>query len=72
MKLVCARSWRLALAAALVPVVIAVPPALASQGPGGGPGTAGPATQFVMGIIVYGGSAAIILAGLGMWMRRRS
>jgi hypothetical protein len=38
--------------------------ALASQGPGGGPGTAGSFTQIAMAIIVYGTSAAIVGAGL--------
>jgi hypothetical protein len=44
---------------------------LASQGPGGGPGTASPFTQLVMAIIVYGGSALIVGAGLIGAMRRR-
>ena len=38
--------------------------ALASQGPGGGPGTANHFTQLVMAIIVYGGSALLVGAGL--------
>jgi hypothetical protein len=38
--------------------------ALASQGPGVGPGTASPVTQLVMAIIVYGTSALVIGAGL--------
>lgn len=38
--------------------------ALASQGPGAGPGTASPALQFAMALIVYGGSALVIAAGL--------
>jgi hypothetical protein len=38
--------------------------ALASQGPGGGMGTASHATQFVMAIIVYGISAIVVGAGL--------
>ena len=38
--------------------------ALASQGPGGGMGTAGPLTQMAMAIIVYGGSLLVVAAGL--------
>lgn len=38
--------------------------AQASQGPGVMPGTAGTATQLAMAIIVYGGSAIVIAAGL--------
>ena len=48
--------------------------ALASQGPGGGPGTASSFTQFAMAIIVYGTSAALVVgAGLiGAARRRRA
>jgi hypothetical protein len=45
--------------------------ALASQGPGGGPGTAGSFTQIAMAIIVYGTAAAIVGAGLIGAARRR-
>ncbi len=38
--------------------------ALASQGPGGGLGSASALTQLTMAIIVYGASAAIVGAGL--------
>jgi len=38
--------------------------ALASQGPGGGVGTAGHLTQVAMAIVVYGASALIVGAGL--------
>jgi hypothetical protein len=38
--------------------------ALASQGPGGGPGTASGFTQLAMAILVYGVSAAVVAAGL--------
>ena len=38
--------------------------ALASQGPGGGPGTAGPFTQLAMAILVYGTSAIVVCGGL--------
>ena len=38
--------------------------ALASQGPGGGPGTASSFTQLAMAILVYGASGLVIGAGL--------
>jgi hypothetical protein len=38
--------------------------ALASQGPGGGMGTASHLTQTAMAILVYGISAAVVVAGL--------
>ena len=38
--------------------------ALASQGPGGGMGTAGHLTQVAMAVLVYGASALIVGAGL--------
>jgi len=45
--------------------------ALASQGPGTGPGTASPFTQLVMAIIVYGTSTLVVGAGLIGAARRR-
>ena len=45
--------------------------AFASQGPGGGQGTAGSFTQLGMAIFVYGASALVIGAGLIGAMRRR-
>jgi hypothetical protein len=45
---------------------------LASQGPGGGPGTASSFTQAVMAIIVYGTAALVVGAGLIGAVRRRS
>src|ERR1700682_3690882 len=47
-------------------------PAFASQGPGGGPGTASSFTQLVMAIIVYGASLLVVGAGLIGAARRRS
>ena len=48
------RISRIAFAAAtLAAVLLAAGAALASQGPGGGPGTASDLTQLVMAIIVY-------------------
>ena len=38
--------------------------ALASQGPGGGMGTAGHLTQLAMAVLVYGASALVVAAGL--------
>jgi hypothetical protein len=46
--------------------------ALASQGPGGGMGTAGHFTQLAMAILVYGTSAIIVGAGLIGALRGRS
>jgi hypothetical protein len=46
--------------------------AFASQGPGGGLGTASGFTQLAMAILVYGSSAAIVAAGLIGAARQRS
>src|SRR5580698_9135546 len=53
-----------AVAAASLPFLISAPVALASQGPGGGPGTASASTQLVMAIVIYGGAALLLAAGL--------
>jgi hypothetical protein len=45
--------------------------AFASQGPGGGPGTASGFTQLAMAIIVYGASALVVGTGLIGAVRRR-
>jgi hypothetical protein len=45
--------------------------AFASQGPGGGQGSAGSLTQLAMAILVYGASALVIGTGLIGAMRRR-
>jgi hypothetical protein len=45
--------------------------ALASQGPGGGPGTASGFTRLAMAIIVYGTAALVVGAGLIGAARRR-
>jgi hypothetical protein len=45
--------------------------AVASQGPGGGPGTASHFTQLAMAIIVYGSAALLVGAGLIGAARRR-
>ncbi|MGB8399075.1 hypothetical protein [Bradyrhizobium sp.] len=44
---------------------------MASQGPGGGMGTASHLTQLAMAILVYGASAIVVGAGLVGALRRR-
>jgi hypothetical protein len=61
---------RLACAAAAVGL-FGVTAAFASQGPGGGPGTASSFTRLAMAVIVYGTCALVILAGLVGGARRR-
>jgi len=53
-----------ALAPAAISVAMASDAALAAQGPGTGAGTANSLTQLAMAILVYGGSALIVGAGL--------
>jgi hypothetical protein len=60
---------RFALAACAV--LLPIGSALASQGPGGGMGTASSLTQAVMAVIVYGASALLIGTGLIGALRRR-
>ena len=60
-----------AVAAAALLALMSTPIALASQGPGGGQGTASPSTQLAMAIIVYGGAALILAAGLFGALKRR-
>ena len=45
--------------------------AFASQGPGGGPGTASSFTGLAMAIIVYGAAALVVGTGLIGAVRRR-
>ncbi len=59
------------LRAAIAAALLLPASALASQGPGGGMGTASNLTQLVMAVIVYGGSALIVGAGLIGALRRR-
>jgi hypothetical protein len=68
------RLWRprCTAAAVLLQVLACTHAALASQGPGGASGTAGPVAQLVMAIVVYGGCALILAAGLIGSLRRRS
>jgi len=61
------RHWisRLAFAtAAIAASSLSATAAFASQGPGGGLGTASPFTQLAMAILVYGVSAVVVGAGL--------
>ena len=62
----CIRSSisRAAMAAAFVAGVSWANSALASQGPGGGMGTASHLTQVAMANLVYGASALVVGAGL--------
>jgi hypothetical protein len=62
---------QLAFASAVV-TALSASTALASQGPGGGPGTASSFTQLAMAILVYGVSAAVVAAGLIGAARQRS
>jgi hypothetical protein len=63
---------RLAFATApAIVALLAAGHALASQGPGGGPGTAGSFTQLAMAVIVYGTSALVVGAGLIGAVRQR-
>jgi hypothetical protein len=57
--------------ATVAAVLLPAGAALASQGPGGGPGTASDLTQLVMAIIVYGTSALVVGVGLIGAARRR-
>ena len=61
---------RIALAATSSAVLLSASAALASQGPGGGMGTASPFTQFAMAVLVYGTSALVVAAGLIGAVRR--
>ncbi|MGZ5873611.1 MAG: hypothetical protein ACXWKP_16020 [Bradyrhizobium sp.] len=67
------RHWisRVALAVTWTMALLFANAALASQGPGGGPGTAGHLTQLVMAIVVFGASALVVGAGLIGAARRR-
>jgi hypothetical protein len=57
-------SQRTLAAASTVATVLWAGEAFASQGPGGGPGTASNFTQLAMAIIVYGTSALVVGSGL--------
>jgi hypothetical protein len=51
-------------AAAMAAGSLGATAAFASQGPGGGLGTASPFTQLAMAVLVYGLSAVVVGAGL--------
>ena len=51
-------------ATSMLAALLSASPALASQGPGGGPGTASDFTQLAMAILVWGASALVVGAGL--------
>ena len=58
-------------ALAIIACVLSTGVAFASQGPGGGMGTASHFTQVAMAILVYGASAIVVGAGLIGAVRRR-
>jgi hypothetical protein len=58
--------------ASTIAAMLSAHAALASQGPGGGPGTASAFTQLAMAIVVYGASALVVGMGLIGAARRRS
>jgi hypothetical protein len=62
---------RFAFAAPALAAFLSAAPALASQGPGGGLGSASNFTQLAMAVIVWGASALVVGAGLIGAVRRR-
>jgi len=65
-------SWNsYAAAAAACAEILSAGSAFASQGPGGGMGTASSLTQIAMAVIVYGAAALVIGTGLIGALRRR-
>ncbi len=71
------RKWRwiwispLTVAVAAAVISIFAGATIASQGPGGGPGTASPFLQLVVAIVVYGAAALIVGVGLIGALRKR-
>ena len=63
--------WISRFAVAFTSAVLSVNAAWASQGPGGGPGTASHFTQLVMAMIVYGTLALLAGAALIGAVRKR-
>jgi hypothetical protein len=57
-------------ATSVVVTALCATAAFASQGPGGGPGTASSFTQLAMAVLVYGTSALVVGAGLISAVRR--
>jgi hypothetical protein len=70
-EIVMSRKNSSVLRAAIAAALLLPASALASQGPGGGMGSAGNFTQIAMAILVYGASALIVGAGLIGALRRR-
>ena len=58
------RTFRVAAVVSTVAGLYWADAALASQGPGTGPGTASGLTQLAMAVVVYGTSALVVAAGL--------
>jgi hypothetical protein len=58
--------------ASTIAAILPADAAFASQGPGGGPGTASAFTQSAMAIVVYGALALVVGMGLIGAARRRS
>ena len=65
------QSWRSRSTVVILSTLMSASTALASQGPGGGPGTASASTQSAMAAAVYGGVGLILAAGLVQMLRRR-
>ncbi|WP_375785958.1 hypothetical protein ACE10Z_42245 [Bradyrhizobium sp. Pha-3] len=65
------RGWLALGVAALAGSLISTDVALASQGPGGGMGTASHLTQMLMALAVYGTVGVVVAAGLIGAVRRR-
>jgi hypothetical protein len=71
-EIVMSRKNSSVLRAAIAAALLLLPAtAFASQGPGGGMGTAGNFTQIAMAILVYGASVLIVGVGLIGALRRR-
>jgi hypothetical protein len=61
---ISALSQRTLAAVSTLPTLLCADEAFASQGPGGGLGTASSFTQLAMAVIVYGTSALVVGSGL--------
>jgi hypothetical protein len=70
-EIVMLRKKSLALRAAIAAALLLPASAFASQGPGGGMGSASNFTQGAMAVLVYGTAALIVGAGLIGALRRR-
>jgi hypothetical protein len=70
-EIVMSRKNSSVLRAAIAAALLLPATALASQGPGGGMGTAGNFTQIAMAVLVYGTAALIVGAGLIGALRQR-